>query len=346
MFCGGGSAGHVMPNIALANELSHGYTAEYMGTDGIEYAVCRAEGIKFFMLSAPKLTRGKIAANLSVPCKLQRSVREAREILSREMPDLLFCKGGYASLPPALAAKKLHIPVIAHESDLTPGLANKIISRFAAITLTSFPETAEKIKNGRYSGPPVRRQAMAGGRTRAREKFGLDERPTVLVYGGGSGSRAINEALRGTLKKLCEEYNVLHICGRGNLLNANIYGYVQREFVENIGEAYACADCAVARAGSGSAFELLINGIPALFVPLENGATRGDQVKNAEYFEKRGLCRVLRERRLDPDTLRENILELMKDDSIRSTLAAYEPSCGNRRILAEIERVALHGKTL
>ena len=323
MFCGGGSAGHVMPNIALANELSHGYTAEYMGTDGIEYAVCRAEGIKFFMLSAPKLTRGKIAANLSVPCKLQRSVREAREILSREMPDLLFCKGGYASLPPALAAKKLHIPVIAHESDLTPGLANKIISRFAAIT-----------------------QAMAGGRTRAREKFGLDERPTVLVYGGGSGSRAINEALRGTLKKLCEEYNVLHICGRGNLLNANIYGYVQREFVENIGEAYACADCAVARAGSGSAFELLINGIPALFVPLENGATRGDQVKNAEYFEKRGLCRVLRERQLDPDTLRENILELMKDDSIRSTLAAYEPSCGNRRILAEIERVALHGKTL
>ena len=346
MFCGGGSAGHVMPNIAIAGELPEGFAAEYMGTDGIEYSICRAEGIKFFMFSAPKLARGKLLCNLSVPCRLKKSVAEAGDILLRERPDVLFCKGGYASLPPALAAKKLKIPVIAHESDLSPGLANKIISRFAAVTLTSFPETAEKFRHGRYSGPPMRRQAISASRARAREKFGLDGRPTVLVFGGGSGSRAINEAVRGAVKELCREYNVLHICGKGNVTDANINGYRQFEFIPNIGEAYACADCAVARAGSNSAFELMANGLPTLFIPLENGATRGDQVKNAQYFEERGLCRVLRERELTPETLKEGIAALMADGKIKSALAACRPERGNERILAEIERVAMHGKTL
>lgn len=346
MFCGGGSAGHVMPNIALAKELSGGYSAEYMGTDGIEYGICRAEGLKFFMFTAPKLTRGKITANLSVPCRLKKSVNEAADILRREKPDVLFCKGGYASLPPALAAKKLKIPVITHESDLTPGLANKIISRFATVTLTSFPETAEKLKHGRYSGPPIRKQALCASRARAMEKFGLDGRPTVLVFGGGSGSKTINEALRGAVAEICKNFNVLHVCGRGNKIDAQIDGYVQFEFIPDIGAAYACADCAIARAGSNSAFELLLNSVPTLFIPLENRATRGDQVKNAEYFKKRGLCRILRERDLTPRTLKEKTDELMHDNDLKSNLSSYHLSCGNERILAEIERVALHGKTL
>lgn len=346
MFCGGGSAGHVMPNIALAEELHGRFITEYTGTGGIEYSICKAEGIKFFMFSAPKLERGKIAANLTIPCKLKRSVAEAEEILKRERPDLLFCKGGYASLPPALAAKKLKIPVITHESDLTPGLANRIISRFAAVTLTSFPETAEKIKRGRFSGPPLRKQACRGSRARAMEKFGLDSRPTVLIFGGGSGSRAINGAVRGTIKELCRQYNVLHICGKGNKLDAKIRGYVQIEFLSDIGSAYACADCAVARAGSNSVFELILNGIPSLLIPLENGATRGDQVKNAQYFEQRGLCRVLRESALTPETLRDDIFNLMSDEELKKRLASCHIQRGNERIVAEIERVALHGKTL
>lgn len=236
--------------------------------------------------------------------------------------------------------------MITHESDLTPGLANKIISRFATVTLTSFPETAEKLKHGRYSGPPIRKQAMRASRARAMEKFGLDGRPTVLVFGGGSGSKTINEALRGAVAEICKNFNVLHVCGRGNKIDAQIDGYVQFEFIPDIGAAYACADCAIARAGSNSAFELLLNSVPTLFIPLENRATRGDQVKNAEYFKKRGLCRILRERDLTPRTLKEKTDELMHDNDLKSNLSSYHLSCGNERILAEIERVALHGKTL
>lgn len=346
MFCGGGSAGHVMPNIALVRELDGKFITEYTGTDGIEYNICKAEGIKFFMFSAPKLERGKIAANLTIPCRLKKSVAEAEEILRRERPDLLFCKGGYASLPPALAAKKLKIPVIAHESDLTPGLANKIISHFAAVTLTSFPETAEKFRRGRFSGPPIRKQACRGSRARVMEKFGLDARPTILIFGGGSGSRAINDAVRGAVNELCAQYNILHICGKGNKLDAKIHGYVQFEFLSDIGSAYACADCAVARAGSNSVFELILNAIPTLFIPLENGATRGDQVKNAQYFEQRGLCRILREGELTPESLKDNVFEIMSDSQLKRQLSAFHIQRGNERIVAEIERVALHGKTL
>ena len=344
MFCGGGSAGHVMPNIALARELEGKFETEYMGTEGIEYTICRSEGIKFFTFSAPKLVRGKIFANLSIPAQLKRSVDEAKNILLREKPCLLFCKGGYVSLPPALAAKKLGIPVLTHESDLSPGLANKIISRFALATLTSFPETAEKFARGRYCGSPIRREARRGSRARAMEKFGLDARPTVLVFGGGSGSKAINAALREKIKDICAEYNVLHACGKGNKIDAKVYGYVQAEFIADIGEAYACADCAVARAGSNSAFELITNGIPTLFIPLENGATRGDQVKNAEYFAKAGLCRILREKELSPEKLKEKIFELMGDRQLKNNLKDFNPPRGNERIVAEIERAAIHSK--
>ena len=134
----------MVPNIAIMRALAGRYELGYIGTSGIEYGLVRREGIKFYTISAPKLDRGRLLSNLTLPCRLKESVQEARTILQREEPCLLFCKGGYVSLPPALAAKKLGIPVIAHESDLSPGLANKIISRFSAVTLTTFPETAEK----------------------------------------------------------------------------------------------------------------------------------------------------------------------------------------------------------
>ena len=346
MFCGGGSAGHVMPNIALAHELKGKFAIEYMGTAGIEYSVCRAEGIKFFTFSAPKLVRGKILKNLSIPSELKKSIREAENILLREKPDLLFCKGGYVSLPPALAAKKLKIPVMTHESDLSPGLANKIISHVSVLTLTSFSETAEKFRRGRYCGTPIRREAIKAGRARAMKMFGLNDRRTVLIFGGGSGSRAINEAVRIGIRDLCDRYNVVHVCGRGNKIDAKIAGYVQLEFISEIGAAYACADCAVARAGSNSVFELIYNAVPALFIPLENGATRGDQLKNAQYFERRGLCRILRENQLSPETLKEQIDALMNDGDIKKSLQNCNITRGNERIAAEIERAVLHGKVI
>lgn len=343
-FCGGGSAGHVIPNIAIMRDLKDRYELGYMGTDGIEYRLVRSEGIRYFTFCAPKFERGKIIANLSLPCRLKESVSEAKEILMREKPCLVFCKGGYVSLPPALAAKKLGIPVIAHESDLTPGLANKIISRFAKVTLTSFPETAEMFKRGRFSGPPVRKDALRCSRARAKQKFKMDERPVILVFGGGSGSLKINAAVRDAAKELCKTYNILHLCGKGNKIDAHIDGYTQLEFASDMGEIYGCADYAVARAGSNSAFELIINQIPALFVPLENSSTRGDQPKNAAYFEKRGLCKVLRESQLCPETLEKALNELVKDGDIKRNLAGYGMDCGNSRIIFEIEKTAIYSK--
>ncbi len=343
-FCGGGSAGHVVPNIAIMRALAGRYELGYIGTSGIEYGLVRREGIKFYTISAPKLDRGRLLSNLTLPCRLKESVQEARTILQREEPRLLFCKGGYVSLPPALAAKKLGIPVIAHESDLSPGLANKIISRFSAVTLTSFPETAEKFRNGRYSGPPVRKEALRSSRARAKQKFGMDERPTILVFGGGSGSQKINAAIRAAARGLCERYNILHLCGKGNRADAHIDGYLQIEFADDMGEIYACADYAVARAGSNSAFELIINGIPTLFIPLENGSTRGDQPKNARYFERAGLCRVLRERELTPERLKVEIAKLTSDENIRRNLIGCGITSGNDRIVFEIERAAIYSK--
>ena len=145
-FCGGGSAGHVVPNIAIAEEVSRKYLISYIGTDGIEKAICNKNGISFTQFNGVKLVRGKIIKNLSIPFKLVKSVKECIKILKIEKPDLLFCKGGYASLPPALAANKLNIPILTHESDLSAGLANKIIARKAQRILTSFPETAKKFK--------------------------------------------------------------------------------------------------------------------------------------------------------------------------------------------------------
>lgn len=345
MFCGGGSAGHVMPNFAIMRALQGRYEVEYMGTDGIESALCRGEGIKFFTFAAPKFVRGKICENLAIPFRLKKSVACARDILLKEKPGVLFCKGGYVSLPPALAAKKLGIPVIAHESDFTPGLANKIISRFAEVTLTSFPETAERFARGRYAGAPIRKEACKGGRARAMEKFGLDARPTVIVFGGGSGSAAISAALRQVIPQICAEYNVLHICGRGNKIESAVHGYVQIEFERDMGAVYACADCAVARSGSNSAFELMANRIPTLFIPLENRATRGDQLKNAQYFAGAGLCRILRQRELTPEKLKDEIFALMNDREIKRALSGYNFPRGNEKIAAEIERVAIHGKS-
>lgn len=344
MFCGGGSAGHVMPNIALMHALEKKYNVAYMGTDGIERSIVCAEGYPFFRFEAPKLVRGKIKPNLTLLPRLKKSVACATEILEQHTPCLLFCKGGYASLPPALAAKKLGIPVLTHESDLSAGLANKVISRFALATLTSFPETAEKFARGIYCGPPIRAEAAKGSRVRAMEKFGLDARQTVLVFGGGSGSKKINEAVRAAAPRICEKYNILHICGRGNLIKSNVTGYVQREYVKEMGLAYACADMAVARAGSNSAFELISCKIPTLFIPLENGASRGDQVKNALYFKKLGLCRVLRERDLTPEKLADEIFCTMDSPALIKNLEESAVRSGNRQIEAAIERAAIFGK--
>lgn len=339
MFCGGGSAGHVIPNIAVAECLKNEYEICYIGTDGIEKNICKENNIKFYESGAVKLVRGKILCNLLLPFRLIKCKNAAGKILDEVKPDLLFCKGGYACVPAALAAKKRKIPVITHESDVNAGLANKFIARKCEKVLTTFPSAAEQFKNGICTGSPMRRRLFNGNIAGARLKFGLDMRPTLIVLGGGSGSRVINETVRKIAPVICKNFNVLHICGKGNLAEANIYGYKQIEFTNDMGAVYACADAAISRCGSNTANELVALKIPTLFIPLENSASRGDQIKNAEYFKQKGLCEILRETDLDEKSLMSGICKVLGNKNLKKALAESSVKCGNDNIVKEIKAV-------
>ncbi len=336
MFCGGGSAGHVIPNISLIENLE-GYEICYAGTGGIEQSICDTNGIRFYKFDTVKLVRGKILCNLLIPFKLLKAVKQAGQTIDKVKPDLVFCKGGYVCLPPAIAAHKRHIPVITHESDLSPGLANKLIAGKCEKVLTSFPSTAQKFKNGVYTGTPMRNILFNRDKAEAKKAFGLDDRPTLIVFGGGSGSKIINDNMRKILFDLCKKYNVLHVCGKGNLTKTNIGGYKQIEFADDMGLVYACADAAVARCGSNSANELIALKIPTLFIPLGNKRSRGDQIKNAEYFLNEGLCRVLNEQDLTTEKLKTEIFNLFDDENLKTALTKSNVRRGNEKIINEIK---------
>ncbi len=340
LFTGGGSAGHVLPNIALIEEiLARGdVEVSYMGTDGIEKTLVAPLKIPYYALDCPKLIRGggwtAFKNNLKIPLALRRAVKNAEKGLKLLRPDLVFSKGGYVSLPVVWAAKRLKIPCVAHESDFSTGLANKLCAGRCKFTFTSFPETAKKIRRGKYGGAPVRRAILSAKREEARRAWNIpDGARVLLVFGGGSGSKAVNDAVRRNLKALAEKYLVLHACGKGNVVESNVKNYRQFEFIKDMGGAYACADVVLSRAGAGTIFELLALKKPALLVPLE-GATRGDQRENAAYFKKRGLCRVLPQNRLSD--LVEEVEKTLNDEGLKKRLSERGFTAGNARILGEL----------
>ena len=330
LFTGGGSAGHVVPNLAVMQELQTRFRMAYMGTDGIERELATGAGYPFYSVSCPKLRRALTLQNLTFPVRLRRAQRAALEVLRRDPPDLVFSKGGYASYPAVWAAYRLHIPVLTHESDLTPGLCTRLIAKKCRRVLTSFPETAARFDNGLYVGSPIRRELFAGDRLRTRQAYGFcDDRPVLLVLGGGSGSRVINEAVRDALRELLPRFCILHLCGKNNLCSRTPAGYVQREYEPNMQNAYACADLVLSRAGSNTVFEILALKKPALLIPLSR-ATRGDQKQNARYFWEKGLCEVLDERRIKE--LPAALLRLYGNAAVRSALAAAPVQSGTGRI--------------
>ncbi len=343
LFTGGGSAGHVIPNLALIEELLNvgNIDVGYMGTDGIEKGLVAPWKIPYFEIACPKLMRGmsltKLKNNLTIPLALHRAKKQALEGLKLFQPDLVFSKGGYVALPVIFAARKLKIPCLAHESDLSVGLANRLSASACKHVLTSFPETANTLPNGKYAGAPMRRTLFAANHENARKAYGIAEHEKVLlIFGGGSGSASINESVRKRLKILTDTFTLLHVCGKGNIVQSNVKGYQQFEFIKDMGEAYACADYVLSRAGSGTVFEILALKKPALLVPLE-GATRGDQKENAAYFERRGLCHTLPQDQLDE--LPTALEKLLADEglSIRLQTAAFDR--GNQRILQEIKEL-------
>ena len=330
LFCGGGSAGHVVPNLAVMNELKYSYKLAYMGTCGIEKTLVSGAGYPFFEVDCPKLVRSLTLENFKIPMRLRKAEQEALKVLETEKPDLIFSKGGFASYPAVWAAHKLGIPALTHESDFSPGLTTKLVAKKCKFVLTSFPETAKLFPNGKHVGSPMRKELFRGDRERALKKYSLSgERPVLLVLGGGSGSRAINEAVVKNLPALLKHWQILHLTGK-NGEEIGQSGYVRREFENDMGSAYAACDAVLCRAGSNTVFEVLALKKPALFVPLEKGS-RGDQLQNALYFERRGLCKILRESELS--ALPNALSALQKDEALRFSLSACEIENGTPKLI-------------
>lgn len=340
LFTGGGSAGHVLPNIALMEEILSTGEADvfYMGTDGIEKHLLAQWKLPFYQIDCPKLIRGGgwngFKQNIKIPLRFQKAQKQAKAALQQLQPDLVFSKGGYVALPVVFAAKKLGIPCFSHESDFSAGLANRLMAKKCRRVFTSFPETAKQLKNGKYSGAPIRNAVFSSSRAEGRKKLGItSDKPTLLIFGGGSGSTLINQALRKHLKTLTSKYVLLHVCGKGNVVKTNIANYHQFEFIADMGAAYAAADMIISRAGAGALFEILALKKPSLLIPLE-GQTRGDQLQNAAYFQRRNLCHVLRQQNLD--ALPSAIHEALTDKTVKEALFNSHFVSGNAVILQEL----------
>ena len=315
---GGGTAGHVTPNIALLPKLKElGYDVHYIGSyNGIEKTLIEDCQIPYYGISSGKLRRYFDLKNFSDPFKVLKGFSEAAKLLKNLKPDVVFSKGGFVSVPVVLAAKQQRIPVVIHESDMTPGLANKLSIPAASKVCCNFPETLDHLPKGKavLSGSPIREELLTGSREKALKFTGLTgTKPVLLIIGGSLGSVVVNEAVRGILPKLLKKFEVIHLCGKGKLdqtLTA-MNGYVQYEYIsDELKDLFALCDIVISRAGANSICEFLALRKPALLVPLSAAASRGDQILNANSFKKQGYAAVLEEEALNGDSLYDALNEL------------------------------------
>ncbi len=304
---GGGTAGHCTPHLAILPYIKNDFDKiYYVGSEtGIEKDIISKTDIPYYSVPCAKLNRNISAvSNLAIPFKVLAGINKAGKILDELKPDVVFSKGGYVSIPTVIAANKRKIPVIAHESDYTIGLANKISARYCKKILTSFPETAKSIKKGEYVGSPVRKDLFSVKKEQALKLFGFNgNKPVLLVTGGSQGAKALNNAIRASLDDLLPKYDIIHICGKNNLIDIERKGYFQAEYMNKIENAFACVSICVSRAGSNTLFELMSLKLPCLLIPLPKGTSRGDQILNASYFQKLGLVGVLPQENLTKESL-------------------------------------------
>lgn len=345
---GGGTAGHVTPNLALIPKLlEEGWDVHYIGTEsGIERTLVEPiEGVTYHSVATGKLRRYFDVKNFTDPFRVIKGVSQASSLVKTLKPTLVFSKGGFVSVPVVYGAKLHRVPVLLHESDMTPGLANRITMPFAEKLLCTFPEAAKLAgSKGCYTGTPIRPELLRGSRKEGLKLFGFDEsRPVLMVTGGSSGAQAINRALREALPRLTEIFQILHLCGKGNW-DSSLEGnprYCQREYLnEEMAHAFACADVLISRAGANTLCEILALYKPALLIPYPKGNTsRGDQVDNAASFEKRGLARVLSQDQMTAESLFQGVVDVYHDRGALIDAMEKEPSAdGLGNVLREIAR--------
>ncbi len=308
---GGGTAGHVTPNMALIPGLQQrGYEIKYIGSyEGIEKKLIEEIGIDYTGISSGKLRRYLSAKNLTDPFRVIKGYSEAKKFMKDYKPDIVFSKGGFVSVPVVLAAKKYKIPVIIHESDMTPGLANKLSFSAASTICHNFPETAEYLPKGKslLTGSPIREELRSGDKLAGLNMCGFTaNKPIIMVIGGSLGAVAVNEAVRKALDTLLEKYQIVHLCGKGKTdasLN-NVPGYKQFEYIKTeLKDLFAMSDIVISRAGANAICEIVALKKPSILIPLSARASRGDQLLNAASFKKQGFSELIEEEDLTTDLL-------------------------------------------
>lgn len=308
---GGGTAGHVTPNIALLPRLKElGYDIQYIGSyTGIEKELIEPFGIPYHGISSGKLRRYFSVQNFTDPFRVLKGFREAHKLIRQLKPDVIFSKGGFVSVPVVLAGKRCKVPVIIHESDMTPGLANKIAIPSAAKVCCNFPETLKSLPEGKavLTGSPIRQELLSGNKIAAMDMCHFtSDKPVILVIGGSLGAVAVNNAVREALPELLKDFQIIHLCGKGKMDESlkDVEGYRQFEYIKNeLRNLFALADIVISRAGANAICELLALHKPNLLIPLSANASRGDQILNARSFERQGFSLVLEEEQLTKETL-------------------------------------------
>ncbi|MCL2399805.1 MAG: undecaprenyldiphospho-muramoylpentapeptide beta-N-acetylglucosaminyltransferase [Defluviitaleaceae bacterium] len=348
---GGGTAGHVTPNIALLPALKRkGYDIHYIGSyTGIERGLIGLCGIPYYSISSGKLRRYFDLKNATDVFRIVKGLGDALTLLRRIKPNIVFSKGGFVVVPVVVAAKMLNIPVVIHESDITPGLANKLAMPFAKVVCTSFPETPDYVPKGIgvLTGSPIRASLLEGNAKKGLKICGFESlatKPILMIMGGSQGAVAINRNVFGALPRLLDQFHIIHLCGKGNANVAAQPGYASFEYVqEELPHLLAAADIVLSRAGSNTLFELLALSKPNLLIPLSLSASRGDQILNAASFERQGYSKVLKEDDLTENSLLESLTALYneKDEYIKR-MRINQQKDGVKKVIAEIERHVNH----
>ncbi|MDS0524144.1 undecaprenyldiphospho-muramoylpentapeptide beta-N-acetylglucosaminyltransferase [Clostridium sp. SHJSY1] len=345
---GGGTAGHVTPNLALIPSLEkNDFEIKYIGSkDGIEKEIVTKNNIPYFEISSGKLRRYFDFKNMSDPFKVIKGVFDARKILSKEKPDVIFSKGGFVAVPVVIAASMKGIPVVAHESDITPGLANKLSAPFCNKLCVTFRESLKYIKGdkGVLTGSPIRDEIFNGSKLKGLEICGFEgNKEVIFIMGGSLGSKIVNDVIRENLQELLKSYDIIHICGKGNKDEnlKDVNGYVQFEYVsEELPHLMKSADYIVSRAGANSIFEFLALKKPTLLIPLSKKASRGDQILNAQSFEKEGYSLVIEEEDITKDTFIGKVKELKeKRKELVRNMSKGKDNVGNDAVIQVIMSV-------
>lgn len=339
---GGGTAGHITPHLALMPYLKKDFDFTYIGSKNSMEQKMMQDLMPFYCVETTKLKRKLSLSNMLIPFKLIKGICQAKKLLKKIKPNIIFSKGGFVAVPVVIAGHLLKIPIITHESDYTLGLANKLIKNKCTYVCTSFDVTSKNLKNGIFTGSPIREQIFKGNKQNIYKKFNFDKnKKSILFIGGSLGSQSINSTVFGTLKILTQKYNVLHIVGKNNVNDSIKYNnYVQIEFANNVEDAFDFADVVVTRGGANVLFELLAIKKPMLIIPLSKKESRGDQILNANYFKQKGYANVLPEENLTAKTLLNEIENTFNNADKFKTNMKNEATNGTKKIVDLIKKNA------